>query len=318
MTNYSIWVDYLERDFIVRQLPGFLAGGACGVTTNPAIFKAAFTGSCAYEAQKQQSKLKGKSLYELLAVSDVQAACDALSGVFDGTNGFVSIEVDPAFAHDAASTIEEAKRMYKLIKRENVMIKIPATPAGYIAIKQLVQAGIPVNATLVFALDQTERILKAVHNSTVAVVISVFVSRFDRLIDSKLPAHLQSKTGIYNAAQHYNAIQSAGEKNVRTLFASTGVKGDALPKSYYVSALAAENCVNTAPLEAITAYWADGGAQQPIIPKSILPISHEAISEFQRELSANGIDLQAVCDHLISDALAQFQTAFSDILTRLS
>ena len=239
----------------------------------------------------------------------MQKAADLFRPLYDrDEDGFVSIEVDPAFAHDAVSTIEEGKALFKKINRPNVMIKVPATEAGVIAVKELVKAEIPVNATLVFGLDQTRRVLRALKESPVPAVISIFVSRFDRLLDGKLPAELKAKAGIMNAAAHYNLIEAAGEKNVRALFASTGVKGDDLSAAYYVSELLADNAVNTAPPATIDAYLKTADRQNR------LPIAQGEIEAFFAALGDQGVNFDAVCDELLSDGLSQFEKAFAEIL----
>ena len=308
--GYALWIDYLERDFIDTELPGLIAQGACGATSNPAIFKESFLSSKAYEGQKSGLNKKGKALYEALAISDVQAAADVFRPLYDrGEDGYVSIEVDPAFAYDAVSTIEEGKALHKRIGRPNVMIKVPATQEGVIAIKELAKAGIPVNATLVFGLDQTRRILKVLEGEETPVVVSIFVSRFDRLLDGKLPENLRAKAGIMNAAAHYNLIEAAGRRNIRALFASTGVKGDHLPADYYVRQLAAAHAVNTAPLVAAKTYLgsADRGTH--------LPIAQDEINTFFAALADEAVNFDQVCEELLRDGLTQFEKAFGEILS---
>jgi transaldolase len=307
--NYSLWIDYLERNFIHSELPDLMRSGVVGATSNPAIFKEAFLTSKAYEDQKSGLTKKGKALYEMLAISDVQAAADAFRPLYDrGEDGFVSIEVDPAFAHDAVSTLEEARALHKKINRPNVMIKVPATEAGVIAIKELAKSEIPVNATLVFGLDQTRRILKVLEGVQTPVVISIFVSRFDRLLDSRLSKELQAKAGIMNAAAHYNLIEEVGQKNIRALFASTGVKGDHLPADYYVMQLAACHAVNTAPPPAAKAYMAGGDRTMR------LPIARSEIETYFARLADEGVDFDQVCEELLQDGLFQFEKAFKEIL----
>lgn len=309
MEKFSLWVDYIERDFVEKTLPIYIEKGVRGATSNPAIFKDAFLKSNAYDEEKKSLGFKGKKLYEALAISDIQRAADKFRELYDADqDGFVSIEVDPSFAHDAVSTIEEAKRLYKRINRPNVMIKVPATEAGYIAIKELNRAKIPVNVTLVFGLDQVRKVLRALKGTEVPAVISVFVSRFDRVLDQKLPAHLQAKAGITNAAACYNLVEEAKEKNIRTLFASTGVKGDTLPADYYISNLLADQSVNTAPVHTIDAFL----SKPDQAPK--LPIDHSEIEKFFAELADHKIDFDVVCDELLKDGLKQFEVAFDEIL----
>ncbi|MDR2151219.1 MAG: transaldolase [Helicobacteraceae bacterium] len=315
MNSFSLWIDYLDRDFIDSDLPKYLERGARGVTTNPAIFQQAIANKAAYKSQIAALKgtgVAGKRLYEALAIADAQNAADALKPCFDNQDGFVSIEVDPAFAHDAPSTIEEARRLHKAIGRKNVMIKVPATNEGVIAIKELLKLGVPTNATLVFSTAQTQKLLNAAKDNETPLVISVFVSRFDRAIDDRLPKELRAKTGIMNAANHYNLIANAARKNVRVLFASTGVKGGGLSADYYVSELLGDNAINTAPLAAIDAFLAGGERE------SRLPIAPDQISAFFGELDAKDINFERLCDKLLSEGLAQFERAFSDIISTLA
>jgi transaldolase len=314
-TSFSLWIDYLDRDFISGDLHKYLERGARGITTNPAIFKEAIVGKNSYKAQIKALKLKGvsgKKLYETLAIEDAQNAADRLKPYFDGSDGFISVEVDPAYARDAASTIEEAKRLYKAIGRENVMIKIPATNEGFIAIKETLKIGVPTNATLVFSLEQTRKILRAANDNETPLVISVFVSRFDRAIDEKLPENLKAKTGIFNAANHYNLIRESRRKNVRALFASTGVKGGDLSADYYISELLGDCLVNTAPLKAIETFLTNADR------KNKLPISPDRLEAFFAQIKASGVDFEELCDTLLRDGLAQFERAFSDILSALA
>ncbi|MDR0746770.1 MAG: transaldolase [Helicobacteraceae bacterium] len=308
--SFSIWIDYLERDFIDSKLPYYLEKGASGITTNPAIFKSAFASSKAYG--RQRTALKGKQLYEAFAIADVQAACDKLLSIYDKTDGFVSLEVDPAYAHDAASTIKEAKRLFKAINRENAMIKVPATEGGCAAIGELAKEGVPVNATLVFSAEQTANVLRALKGAKQAAVISVFVSRYDRALDEHLPEELRAKTGIMNAAQHYNLVRSADEKNVRVLFASTGVKNGALPPDYYVRSLVGNGVVCTVPPETFEAYLKGGGC------KESLPIDEREIADFFGELAKREIKMSGLHQRLLDEGLRQFETAFADIIRALS
>lgn len=314
--NFSIWADFIEREFIDSELKELIANGTVnGATSNPAIFKNAFTGSGAYKEDKESSPLKGKDLYEFLAIKDIQKACDAFADLHEknSDDGFVSLEVDPALASDTMGTIEEGSSLNKRVNRKNLMVKVPATDAGYEAMKNLLSMGINVNATLVFSNDQTEKILEAYKaaNTDAKLVISVFISRFDREIDGKLPQDLKGKTGIYNGAKCYNTVQKAGLANVRTLFASTGVKGDDYLPSYYVDELIGENVINTAPIDTIHAYVKNGATEVK------LPISTEEIEKFFRDLKNAGVNFEAVSNKLLKDGLVQFEEAFAQILKSL-
>ncbi|RUM56493.1 MAG: transaldolase, partial [Nautilia sp.] len=254
----SIWVDYLERDFLNKEFKELVESGLVnGITSNPAIFANAITKSDAYKEDIE--KLKGKSpeeIYEELAVKDIQAACDVLEEKYDeGDDGFASIEVNPKLANDYKGTIDEALRLVDKIERDNLMIKIPATEAGYKAMSDLAKRGININATLVFSPNQAMQCAEALSNlpRSAEGVISVFVSRFDRMLNNDLAKVNLSKdrVGFFNAIKIYNQINEKRLANVRVLFASTGVKQDYLEKDYYVKQLNLPNSVLTLPLDVI-------------------------------------------------------------------
>lgn len=314
--NFSIWADFIERDFVQNDLLELIKTSTVqGATSNPAIFKSAFSSSTAYAEDKAKSNLSKKDLYEYLAIKDIQNACDAFSETHKNNpnDGFVSLEVDPSLANDTQGSIDEGISLHKRVNRENLMVKIPATTAGYIAMQKLLSLGINVNATLIFNIDQVENILKAYKesNSTSSLVISIFISRFDRELDPLLPTELKGKAGIYNGASCYNLIQKSGFKNVRTLFASTGVKGDDYIPSYYVDELIGEDVVNTAPIATIDAFVKNGATE------SKLPIAQETLDQFFLELEKNGVDFNAVSKKLLNDGLEQFEEAFEQILQSL-
>ena len=321
--KYAIWLDFIERDFLRNDFKRLIdSGTVCGATSNPAIFASAMTASPAYK--EQLSSLHGKSpkaIYEVLAIEDIRTAARLLRPVYDRGegNGYISIEVDPFLAHDTQGTIQEGKRLFEAIGEPNVMIKVPATEAGYGAMEALLSEGTSVNATLVFAPEQAERCTDAMmrgldkSDADTHAVVSVFVSRFDRKLDGML--HDQGletgKTGIYNAAIIYNAIEALQQPRIRTLFASTGVKGDDLPPACYVASLACDHAVNTAPLATIEAY---GKAEA--IP-SMMPISQSAIDDYFTRLAQAGIAMDEVRSQLLADGLKAFEEAFDDLLGKL-
>jgi transaldolase len=324
--GFSLWLDFVERDFLRSQFPEMLQQGIInGATSNPSIFAQAISDSLAY---KEQLALLGdmspKQKYEALAVTDIQVAAQELRECYDaGNDGYISIEVDPFLSNNTQGTIEEGKRLFAAIDEPNVMIKVPATEAGYDAMTELLSTGISVNATLVFSPTQAKRCLKAMKKGLDAfeasgggrceAVISVFVSRFDRLLDAELEQHgiEPAKTGIYNAAKIYNIIEKNHTPSVRTLFASTGVKGDNLPADYYIRELLAPHSVNTAPLGTIEAYIARKEGE----PK--LPIDDEVINGYFTKLADNGFDMDEVYDKLLKDGLKAFEEAFTDMLEKL-
>ena len=322
--QYAIWLDFIERDFLHNDFGRLIeTGTVCGATSNPAIFASAMTSSAAYG--EQLASLQGaspKAIYEALAIDDIRTAARLLRPVYDKGegDGYVSIEVDPFLAHDTQGTIQEGKRLFEAIGEPNVMIKVPATKAGYGAMEALLSEGISVNATLVFAPEQAERCTDAMmrgmdkSDADTHAVVSVFVSRFDRKLDGILRERgLETgKTGIYNAAIIYHAIEALRRPRIRTLFASTGVKGDDLPPAYYVASLACDHAVNTAPLATIEAY---GKAEA--IP-SMMPIPQSKIDDYFTHLAQVGIAIDEVRSQLLHEGLKAFEEAFEDLLGRLA
>ena len=318
----SIWADFIERDYLDGEFKQLIKDGIInGATSNPAIFKDAILNSDAYKEQIiELTNLSAKQKYEKIAIFDIQKAADILRPLYDnGNDGFVSIEVDPNFSNDANATIEEGISLFERINRPNVMIKIPATKAGYEAMEELVSKSIPVNATLIFSKEQAIECANAFNkgmkksNKTIQTVISVFVSRFDRALDEKLDG-LNLDTGlvgIYNAADIYNSIESLNYDGIRVLFASTGVKGDKYPPSYYIDKLVANNSVNTAPVSTIKAFVENKDSSVK------LPIEQSKIDQFFNTLKDNQIDLDSLRNQLLNDGLSAFEIAFSEIIDSL-
>ncbi len=324
--GFSLWLDFVERDYIKNEFFGLIEKGIInGATSNPSIFASAITTSPAYK--EQLYSLKGKSAkekYEALAVEDIRTAAQALRASYNnGNDGYISIEVDPFLSNDAQGSIEEGKRLFKAIGEPNVMVKIPATNAGYEAMTALLSIGINVNATLIFSPEQAKRCLKAMTKGLdsfelygggrVEAVISVFVSRFDRLLDADLAQEGidVSRTGIYNAARIYNLIEKNYTPSIRILFASTGVKGDALPPDYYIRELFAPRCVNTAPLETIEAYISKKETT------SKLPLEDSVINGYFTKLNDCGFNMDEIYASLFKDGLEAFEKAFQEMLDSL-
>ncbi len=320
--KFSLWADFIERDYLDGEFKKLIDTKTInGATSNPAIFKNAILNSPAYKEQLATlGDLTPKQKYEALAIFDIKKAAEILSPLYEaGDDGYVSIEVDPFLSNDAEGTISEGKRLYVEIGRPNVMIKVPATDAGYTAMEELVAEGIAVNATLIFKKSQAQLCAKAFESGVkrygkkVDTVISIFVSRVDRAIDAKLrdSGVQESLTGIYNTADIYATIQELNIEGCRALFASTGVKGDTLPTHYYIEKLLAYNSVNTAPVDTIKAYVKNGTTHKA------LPISQEIIDTHMQKVEDAGIDLDKVLDAQISDGLVAFEEAFQDILENL-
>jgi len=323
--QFSLWCDFVERSFLAGEFGALIEQNIItAATSNPSIFKSAFLGSAAYVEDKKALKGKpAKEVYETLAIHDIKLAAQKLLPLYEkGDDGFISIEVDPFLCDDAEATIEEGKRLFHTIGYPNVMIKVPATEAGFVAMEALLSEGIHVNATLIFSPFQTQKCLEAflranqkykAKSTLPKAVISIFVSRFDRMLDAKLKEadFVCSRVGIMNALRCYAMIEAQGLSNVRALFASTGVKGDVLKPDYYITELLVKNAINTAPLETIKAFI-------QIAPKKSNPsLSPEDIDNFFNALSANGIDMDQVCDTLMEEGLKSFKEAFVEILTAL-
>ena len=320
--KFSLWADFIERDYLDNEFKELVESKTInGATSNPAIFKNAILNSPAYKEQLSElSEFSAKQKYEALAIFDIKKAANILKPLYDNNDdGYVSIEVDPYLSDDAEGTIAEGKRLFAEIGRENVMIKVPATNAGYIAMKELSGCGIPVNATLIFKKSQAISCAKAfeagakINGGAVDTVISVFVSRIDRALDIELKQKGidVALSGIYNSADIYNSVQELGVEKCRTLFASTGVKDDSLPAHYYIEKLLAYNSVNTAPIDTIKAYVKNGKKDKA------LPISKEIIEAHFKKIKDANIDIDKVLDKQIDDGLIAFKDAFKDILENL-
>ncbi|MBV5278956.1 MAG: transaldolase [Campylobacteraceae bacterium] len=326
--GFSLWCDFVERSFLEGEFKELLEKNIVNAaTSNPSIFKSAFLTSEAYANDK--ALLKGKSpkeIYESLAISDIKLAASTLLPLYEKEDdGFISIEVDPFLCDDAQATIEEGKRLYSTIGFPNVMIKVPATQAGFIAMEALLSDGINVNATLIFSVAQAKECLNSFQKANEKLieknpnvklpkaVISVFVSRFDRKLDDMLKKldFATSRVGIMNAMQIYHLVESYQLPNVRTLFASTGVKGDELRPDYYIRELLFKNSINTAPLPTIEAF-----IENEKMPKEIV-LREDEIKNFFDSLLANGVDMEVVCDALMEEGLGAFKEAFREILEAL-
>jgi len=319
--NFSLWADFIERDYLDGEFKELIEKKIInGATSNPAIFKNAILTSPAYKEQLATLNGTAKEKYEAVAITDIQKAADILRPLYDvNDDGFVSIEVDPNLCDDAEGTIAEGERLYASIDRKNVMIKVPATPAGFKAMEELTAEGIHVNATLIFSLNDALSCARAFAKGAkragkvASTVISVFVSRVDRLLDEKMKEQgLQTgKLGIYNAARIYAMVSTMNTPSCRVLFASTGVKGDDYIPSYYVDELIGSGCVNTAPIETIHAFVKNGDVSEK------LPLKEDEVEAHLQAAKLAGIDLDDALAELKADGLSQFKDAFAEILKEL-
>lgn len=321
--NFSLWCDFVERDFLENKFQDIIKDEIIhGATSNPAIFESSISNSVAYAQQLQMLQAnEPKTIYEELAISDIKRAAELLDDLHleDLNDGFISIEVDPSLCDDTQGTIDEGVRLNSQIGADNVMIKVPATEAGFEAMKELTSQGINVNATLIFSPYQAIKCAKALDegikasNKDIKAVVSVFVSRFDRMCDSEFKEKgLETgKLGIINATKCYHEVEKVGNKNIRTLFASTGVKGDILPQSYYVDTLIYPNSVNTAPLATIED-WIENGKKEE--SKIILELDCDKYFE---TLAVKKIDINRVYNQLLNDGLESFKDSFKILLSKL-
>ena len=347
----SIWLDYIDRTMLGNgELPRRIRDDALtGMTSNPTIFEKALATGTAYDAQLQAHAGKDAwALFELVETDDVRAACDAFAGVYaasDRKDGYVSIEVSPGSAHDAAATIAEAHGLWAAVDRPNVMIKVPGTPEGCVALRRLIADGLNVNVTLLFAVEAHARVIDAYlagledraaaggDLASVASVASFFVSRVDNAIDARLEqlaqagtidaARLQALRGraaVANAKRAYalfrerfsgprwTALAGKGAQRQRPLWASTSTKNPAYRDVLYVEELIGPDTVNTMPPATLEAYR-DHGVTRRTVDAGIA--DGDALF---RELAALGISLDAVTDRLLAEGLAAFQKSFDSLI----
>lgn len=322
--DFSLWCDFIHKDFLYNGFGALLSHGVSGATSNPGIFASSLE-SKSYqkhiqELKQKDSSMSAKEIYENLAFSDIKTAAHMLSPLhkINQDNGYISIEIDPFLCDDASKSIEEGIRIYQQINQPNVMIKVPATDAGYEVMSVLAAKNIPVNATLIFSPNQARACMEAFSqarkssNSLARAVVSIFVSRFDRAYNAMQGANDEVKNalGIANAKKCYGVVQGFGDKFSRTLFASTGVKGDDLPKDHYITSLILPKSINTAPLDALQAFLQDQTRDIKEVP--ILD------SQIEKTLSLVGQEhLEQMYQTLLADGLNAFKQSFEEMLRKL-
>ena len=324
----SIWLDYINKAMINGGLQEWIDLGVTGVTTNPSIFENAIAKTSDYDDEIKSLAKTGKSsseIYEVLTLQEVGAAADIMRPVYDKTNGkdgYVSLEVNPLLASDRDTTISEAKRLFALLNRPNVMIKIPATPEGVSALTECIAAGINVNSTLIFSKDQYVSVAKAYiegikRGGKAASVASVFVSRVDTAVDKLLAekdSSLCGKIAVDGIKLIYQEFKKlfADEKLIqRPLWASTGTKNKAYSDVKYVEDLIGPDTVNTVPPATLEAFVNHGKAALTL--ESNLD---EACGELKK-LASLGIDINAVCAKLLEDGLTSFNKAFESLMSAI-
>jgi transaldolase/glucose-6-phosphate isomerase len=352
----SVWLDNIRRSLItsgeLRRLIDH--DGVRGLTSNPAIFEKAISGSAEYRdlfEARGAASMDPASLYEQLAIRDIQDAADLFRSVYDATarrDGYVSLEVSPLLAADTDATLAEARRLWRAVNRDNLMIKIPGTPEGIPAVRQLIAEGINVNVTLLFAQQAYDRAAEAYiagleelvarggDPSGLASVASFFISRIDSAVDAALDAHLshtddgrerrrlQSLRGtaaIANAKLAYEryqqwfsgprweALAARGAQTQRLLWASTGTKNPAFRDVRYVEELIGPDTVNTMPPATLDAFRDHG------CPRESLTEDVDGAHDTLHRLAKTGISLDATTDALLADGVGQFADAFRGLLT---
>ena len=329
----QIWLDNLTRQLLDSgELARWIADDAiAGVTSNPAIFFNAIKNDPAYQAAVASLKdaaVDAEQRFEMLVLPDIRKACDLFAPRYaqsEGRAGYVSFEVSPSLADDAAGTLAAARRLWAEIDRPNAMIKIPATRAGMQAIADAIAEGINVNVTLIFSPAQLADVQAAYRNGIerrfaagqpvdrIASVASVFISRLDSLLDARLPAGLQGGTAIAMANQafadwHALPALPGNARQQMLLWASTSTKNPAYRDVIYVEQLIGAGTVNTVPDVTLAAFRDHGEAA------ATLGQAAEKTEQQLAAISALGIDLDQVGEELQAAGLTQFAEAFAKLL----
>lgn len=349
----SVWLDSLSRDMLhTGYLEKWVAQGLRGQTSNPTIFQGAIQGSQTYNEDIRKLAQQGMNAEQIcweLMISDVQAACDRFLDLYKksgGTDGFVSLELDPTKARDTRASLEQGLKLWPRVGRPNLMIKVPATQEGLPVVRGLLEAGCNVNVTLLFAVERYDevmlvhmdaleaRLAKGLPIDRVASVASFFVSRVDTEVEKRLAGltlnegqkqGLLGKVAVANARAAYARFESrlssdrwqkladAGAQIMRPLWASTGVKNKAYADTLYVDELIGPHVVNTMP-EATLAAVMDHGKAEPT-----LTASHQAQSDrVLALLSEVGVDLQDVTLHTLEvEGVQKFADSYADLLKTL-
>jgi transaldolase len=352
----SIWLDFIDRSILRNgELQRRLSDDALtGMTSNPTIFEKALAEGHEYDDQLAAAPagLTSLDLFELVETSDVRDACDIFLPVYErtkGADGYVSIEVSPAAANDANASVAEAQRLWSMVGRPNVMIKVPGTSEGASAVRQLIAGGMNVNITLLFAIEAHRNVIEAYFAGLedrlragkpidrVASVASFFVSRVDTEVDKRLDAlaadaapddrdrilALRGKAAIANAQLAYRLfreefssprwapLKTAGARLQRPLWASTSSKNPAYRDVLYVEQLIGPDTVNTMPPATIDAFRDHGEVARTV------DAAFSAAERTIADLGTAGIDLRDVTDKLLRDGLASFQKSFDALLAGL-
>jgi transaldolase len=339
----SIWLDNITREILdngtLRRYIDELS--VTGLTSNPTIFDEAIGNTSAYDSsirRKAQAGLEGEALFVELALEDLRRAADLFRPVFDrteGLDGWVSMEVSPLIANDTKTTIDAALRIYEQANRPNLYVKIPGTPAGVPAIEEAIFAGVPVNVTLLFSREHylkvaeaylrgIERRLAAGLDPRVGSVASLFVSRWDRAVTDQVPPELRNRLGVAIARRTYRAhnellttkrwraLEAAGARKQRMLWASTGTKDPKAAPGLYVEALAAPETIDTMPEKTLLAFAATGTVG-PAMP----PDGGDAEAVLARFADA-GVDIDALAARLQVEGAESFVKSWRELMKRIA
>jgi transaldolase len=352
MLGQSIWLDNIQRSMISTGKLGEMIGqGLLGMTSNPTIFEKAISTSRDYDAALQRLIEAGASAEQIcdaLTLEDVGMAADAFRPVFDrtgGADGYVSIEVSPRLAHDGTRTLEDARRLWRTLRRPNVLIKIPATAEGLPAIGAALAEGININVTLMFSMAHYEAVVEAYLGAleqrartgqpldSIASVASFFVSRVDALVDPKLEAiaraggpsaglasALLGQVAIANSRQVYQRyreifdagrfkrLAAAGARRQRVLWASTSTKNPKYPDTLYVDNLVGPDTVNTVPPETYEATLDHGRTERTVDSD---PAASLRVIEGLRTL---GLEMDVLGEQLSTEGVEKFTRSFEGLL----
>ena len=353
----SVWLDYISRPLLESgDLKKWIEKGLRGLTSNPSIFNQAIGNSHDYDEAITRLKGENKSLqeiYDALTVKDIREAADQMKDVYEATkglDGYVSLEINPLLANEREAQIEEGKRLFEIVGRPNVMIKVPATEAGYACVEELIASGINVNTTLIFSLGQyvstvyaylrgLQRLATAKGDlSQVRSVASVFVSRIDSAVDAQLDEllanekdeeatrqieALKGKAAVANCRiifekfqelfnhEEFQVLSQKGAHLQRVLWGSTSTKNPAYSDIKYVSELITHPTVNTIPEKTLLAFVDHGQV------KEAFTYDVAAAQEVMDRLRERGIDIDHVCSDLLHDGLVAFSDAFEALMTAL-
>jgi transaldolase/glucose-6-phosphate isomerase len=352
----SVWLDYIRRDLLTSgELKRLIEeDGLRGMTSNPTIFEKAIADSTLYsdilQSLRSRTDLDAKGRYEILAIRDIQDAADFLRPVYDSSkrrDGYVSLEVSPHRARDTKGTLAEARRLWKTVGRENVMIKVPGTTEGIPAFQQLISEGININVTLLFSQEVYKRVAEAYiagleqlsargrDVSKIASVASFFISRIDSSVDAIVGEHLKAskdpreqeqlktilgKVAIANGKQTYvsyqkifsgdrwKALAAKGAQTQRVLWASTSTKNPSYRDVLYVEELIGPDTVNTIPPATLDAFR-DHGRPRPSLTEDV-----ESANRTMETAANLGISMKEVTDKLTDDGVRLFAEAFDKLL----